>query len=75
MPFLMEKAIAPRKVSNGRKYVKYFNSVKKFEKIWIFQEVTIDLRKKSAVMQLKNMMIFFLFETSLRVPAQYILKW
>ena len=38
-------------VSNSRKYIIDFSSVKKFEKIWIFQEVKIDLRKNSAVMQ------------------------
>ena len=54
MPFLMKKAVAPGKVSNGRKYVKDFSSVKKIEKIWIFQEVTIDLRKNFAVMQTSN---------------------
>ena len=49
-----KKATAPGKVSNGRQYIIDFNSVKKFEKIWIFQEVTLDLRKKSAVMQTPN---------------------
>ena len=85
-------------VSNGRKSFIDFSSVKKFEKIWIFIEVKIGLRKNSAVMQtsnsgksnkifinvkkwskhlpkLKKTTIFFSFETSFRVAAQYILKW
>ena len=50
----MKKAVTPGKVSNGRKYIIDFSSVKKFEKIWIFHEVTIDLRQNSAVMQTLN---------------------
>ena len=48
------KSYSPGKVSNGRQYIIDFSSVKKFQKIWIFQEVTIDLRKNSAVMQTSN---------------------
>ena len=54
MPFLKKKAIALEKVSNSRKFIIDFSSVKKFEKFWIFEEVTIDLRKNSAVMQTSN---------------------
>ena len=54
MPFLKKKAVAPGKVWNGKKYIIDFSFVKKLEKIWIFQEVAIDLRKNSAVMQTSN---------------------
>ena len=49
-----KKAIATGKVSNGKKFMIDFSSVQKFEIIWIFHEVTIDLRKNSAVMQTSN---------------------
>ena len=39
---------------NGRKCIIDFSSVNKFEKIWIFQEIKVDLRKNSAVMQTLN---------------------
>ena len=52
--FQRKKAIAPGKVSNGKKFMIDFSSVKKIEKIWIFHEVTIDLRQNSAVMQTSN---------------------
>ena len=59
MPFLKKKALATGKVSNGKKFMIDFSSVKKFEKIWIFHVVTIDLRQNSAVMQTSNSGKFF----------------